>query len=147
GTPYVDMQAKGALLRLTRSSTRIQVARAVLEGIAFRTRQVINALHEEPPFPRVQTVQGDGGRAANHAFLQLQADILNTTIERPNTNQVTSLGIAYLAGLAVNFWESEEEIKQVKLKGKVFTPSDNTTKMQERFERWEKSVEAVRALS
>lgn len=147
GTPYMDMEAKGALLGLTRSSTRIQVARAVLEGIAFRTRQVINALHEESPFPAIETLQVDGGMAANDSFLQMQADILNITIERPNTNQVTSLGIAYLAGLAVNFWESEEEIKQVKLKGKVFTPSDNTTKMQERFERWEKSVEAVRALS
>src|SRR5699024_9280488 len=107
----------------------------------------INALHEESPFPAIETLQVDGGMAANDSFLQMQADILNITIERPNRNQVTSLGIAYFAGLAVIFWGSVEEIKHVKLIGKITTLSDNTTKMQERFELWEKSVEAVRALS
>src|SRR5699024_1998301 len=147
GTPYMDPETKGALLGLTRSTTRAHITRAVLEGIAFRTRQVVETLREVSPFTALETLRVDGGMAANDAFLQMQADILDINIERPNTNQVTSLGIAYLAGLAVGFWTSEEEIKQVKLKGKVFTPSDNTTKMQERFELWEKSVEAVRALS
>lgn len=147
GTPYMDPETKGALLGLTRSTTRAHITRAVLEGIAFRTRQVVETLREVSPFTALETLRVDGGMAANDAFLQMQADILDINIERPNTNQVTSLGIAYLAGLAVGFWTSEDEIKQAKVRGKIFTPSDHATEMQERFKQWEKAVDAVRALS
>ncbi|WP_167751307.1 FGGY family carbohydrate kinase [Lentibacillus salicampi] len=147
GTPYMDPEARGALFGLTRSTTRAHITRAVLEGIAFRTRQVVETLREVAPFPALETLRVDGGMAANDAFLQMQADILDINIERPNTNQVTSLGIAYLAGLAVGFWASEEEIKQSKVRGKIFTPGDNAADMQERYKHWEKSVDTVRALT
>ncbi|WP_373893583.1 FGGY family carbohydrate kinase [Virgibacillus natechei] len=147
GTPYMDPQAKGSLFGLTRSTTRAHVTRAVLEGIAFRTRQVVETLREISPFPTLETLRVDGGMAANDAFLQMQADILGINIERPNTNQVTSLGIAYLAGLAVGFWASEEEIKQTKVQGEIFTPSGQSIEMQGRYEQWIKAVDVVRDLS
>lgn len=147
GTPYNDPSTKGALFGLTRSSTRAHVTRAVLEGIAFRTRQVVETLREISPFPALETLQVDGGMAANDAFLQIQADTLDTNVVRPYTNQVTSLGIAYLAGLAVGFWTSEEEIKNTKVPGKVFTPGENAAKMRERYEQWIKAVDTVQALA
>ncbi|AXF54983.1 FGGY family carbohydrate kinase [Salicibibacter kimchii] len=146
GTPYMDPTAKGALLGLTRASTRAHVARAVLESIAFRTRQVVETLRESSPVPALETLQVDGGMAGNDAFLQMQADVLGTNVQRPNTNQVTSLGIAYLAGLAVGFWTSETEIKKTKAPGKVFTPSDDAVNMQERYQQWVKAVDVVREL-
>lgn len=147
GTPYMETETKGTLFGLTRSSKKKHVVRAVLEGIAFRTRQVVEALNEASPFAPIETLQVDGGMAANDAFLQMQADILGITIKRPHTNQVSSLGIAYLAGLAVGYWESEDEIKHAKVTGTIFTPSANAENMQHLFKRWEHHVETVRTLS
>lgn len=147
GTPYMEPGVKGALLGLTRASTRAHVARAVLEGIAFRTRQVVEALRESSSSDAFETLKADGGMASNDVFLQIQADVLGINVERPSTNQVTALGIAYLAGLAVGFWNSEEEIKKTQLPGKTFFPSENAAILQNRFQKWTVAVEAIRALS
>lgn len=147
GTPYMETETKGTLFGLTRSSSRKHVVRAVLEGIAFRTRQVVEALNEASPYPAFETLLVDGGMTANDSFLQMQADILGITIERPNTSQVSALGIAYMAGLAVGYWGGEDEIKQAKVRGTLFIPGDNAAKMQEHFNRWEKYVDTVRAMS
>lgn len=147
GTPYMDPIAKAAVLGLTRASTRAHVARAVLEGIAFRTRQVVEALRESAPFHAFETLEVDGGMAANDVFLQMQADVLGIPVQRPSTNQVTARGIAYLAGLAVGFWSNTDEIRQMQIPGTLFIPGEHTTSLQKRYEKWVRAVDVVRSFT
>ena len=145
GSPYMDPSAKGALLGLTRATTRAHVARALLEGVAFRTREVVEALRADSPTPAFGSLRVDGGMAANDLFLQAQADVLGIPVERPSTNQAPSLGIAYLAGLAVGFWQNVEEIRETRLPVTVFEPGPGAASLEERYQAWRHAVEAVRA--
>ncbi len=145
GSPYMDPSAKGALLGLTRATTRAHVARALLEGVAFRTREVVEALRTDSPAPAFGRLRVDGGMAANDLFLQAQADVLGIPVERPSTNQATSLGIASMAGLAVGFWQDVEEIRATRLPGTVFEPGPGAAGLEERYQAWRHAVDAVRA--
>ena len=145
GSPYMDPSAKGALLGLTRATTRAHVARALLEGVAFRTREVVEALRADSPTPAFASLRVDGGMASNDLFLQALADVLGIPVERPSTNQATSLGIAYLAGLAVGFWQDVEEIRETRLPVTAFEPGPGATGLEERYGVWLHAVEAVRA--
>ncbi len=145
GSPYMDPSAKGALLGLTRATTRAHVARALLEGVAFRTREVIEGLRADSPSPAFDRLRVDGGMAANDLFLQAQADVLGIPVERPSTNQATSLGIAYMAGLAVGFWQDVEEIRSTRLRVTVFEPGADAVGLEERYQAWRHAVDAVRA--
>jgi glycerol kinase len=145
GSPYMDPSAKGALLGLTRATTRAHVARALLEGVAFRTREVVEGLRADSPAPAFDRLRVDGGMAANDLFLQAQADVLGVAVERPATNQATSLGIAYLAGLAVGFWADADEIRATRLPVTVFEPGPNAAGLEERYQVWRHAVDAVRA--
>lgn len=146
GTPYMDPSTKGGIIGLTRATTRQHVVKAILEAIAFRTRQVVESLREKIGEDSFPTLQVDGGMSTNDYFMQMQADVLGINIERQSTEQVTSLGIAYLAGLAIGYWENEEEIKKLKKPGTVFIPQNNDTEIEERFETWKNIVEAVRGI-
>jgi glycerol kinase len=145
GSPYMDPSAKGALLGLTRATTRAHVARALLEGVAFRTREVVEALRADSPTPAFDRLRVDGGMAANDLFLQAQADVLGIPVDRPSTNQATSLGIASLAGLAVGFWQDAEEIRETRLPGTTFEPGPDAAGLEERYQAWRHAVDAVRA--
>lgn len=145
GSPYMDLSAKGALLGLTRATTRAHVARALLEGVAFRTRQVVEGLRADSPAPAFDRLRVDGGMAANDLFLQAQADVLGIPVERPSTNQATSLGIAYMAGLAVGFWAGVDEIRATRLPITTFEPGPNAASLDERYQAWRHAVDAVRA--
>lgn len=145
GSPYMDPSAKGALLGLTRATTRAHVARALLEGVAFRTREVVEALRADSPTPAFDRLRVDGGMAANDLFLQAQADVLGIPVERPSTIQATSLGIAYMAGLAVGFWGSVDEIRATRLPATVFEPGPGATALEARYQAWRHAVDAVRA--
>lgn len=145
GSPYMDPSAKGALFGLTRATTRAHVARALLEGVAFRTREVVEALRADSPAPAFDRLRVDGGMAANDLFLQAQADVLGIPVERPSTNQATSLGIAYMAGLAVGFWQDVEEIRSTRLPVTTFEPGPNAAGLEERYQAWRHAVDAVRA--
>lgn len=145
GSPYMDPSARGALMGLTRATSRAHVARALLEGVAFRTREVVEALRADSPTPAFDRLRVDGGMAANDLFLQAQADILGIPVERPSTNQATSLGIAYLAGLAVGFWSGADEIRATRLPGAVFEPGPGAAALDERYLAWRHAVDAVRA--
>jgi glycerol kinase len=145
GSPYMDPSAKGALLGLTRATTRAHVARALLEGVAFRTREVVEGLRADSPAPAFDRLRVDGGMAANDLFLQAQADVLGIPVERPSTNQATSLGIAYMAGLAVGFWAGVDEIRATRLPITVFEPGPSVAGLEERYQAWRHAVDAVRA--
>ncbi|MFZ5825050.1 MAG: FGGY family carbohydrate kinase [Bacillota bacterium] len=147
GTPYMDHAVKGGLVGLTRATTRAHVARALLEGIAFRTRQVVESLRALSPVPSFPSLRVDGGMAENDLFLQIQADVLGVPVERPATSQVTALGIASMAGLAVGYWNSVDELRATRAPGLTFLPGEGAAALQERFAVWQEAVEALRSLA
>ena len=109
GAPYWDPQARGALLGLTRGSGRAQIARAALEAIALQSAEVLQAMERDAGRPLAE-LRVDGGAAANNLLLQHQADLLGVPVVRPKITETTALGAAYLAGLAVGFWQDEGEL-------------------------------------
>ncbi len=109
GAPYWDMYARGSLVGLTRGSNKNHVIRATLESIAYQTRDVLEAMQEDSNI-ELATLKVDGGATANNFLMQFQSDILGVTVNRPKVTETTALGAAYLAGLAVGFWKSKEEI-------------------------------------
>jgi glycerol kinase len=110
GAPYWDQYAKGCIYGLSRGTTAAHIARAALEGIAFQTMDIVNAMEKDAGV-RLAELKVDGGASRNNLLMQFQADILNTSVIRPKVTETTALGAAYLAGLAVGFWESIDYIK------------------------------------
>ena len=110
GAPYWDMYARGAILGLTRGTNRNHIIRASLESIAYQTKDVIDAMVEDTGMD-LRELKVDGGASSNGFLLQFQSDILGKKVRRPLIRETTALGAAYLAGLAVGFWESKDEIK------------------------------------
>ena len=110
GAPYWDQYAKGCIYGLSRGTTAAHIARAALEGIAFQTMDIVNAMEKDAGV-KLAELKVDGGASRNNLLMQFQADILNTSVIRPKVTETTALGAAYLAGLAVGFWESIDYIK------------------------------------
>lgn len=147
GTPFLEPDVRGALLGLTRATTRAHIARAVLEGVAFRTRQVVETMRAASPVPAFETLRVDGGMAENDAFLGMQADVLGCPVERLATPQATALGVAYLAGLATGCFKDVEEIKERREPGKRFDPGRGAAAMQAKYEDWQEVLSCARGLA
>ena len=122
GAPYWDSYARGTIVGLTRGSTSAHIARAALESIAYQTADVIDAMRQDSKLD-LSELRVDGGASRNDLLMQFQADILGVPVVRPKTTETTALGAAYLAGLAVGYWESEEEIVQQWQVDKRFEPA------------------------
>ena len=105
GAPYWDPYARGAIFGLTRGVNANHIIRATLESIAYQTRDVLEAMQADSGI-RLHALRVDGGAVANNFLMQFQSDILGTRVERPEVREVTALGAAYLAGLAVGFWQN-----------------------------------------
>jgi glycerol kinase len=129
---------------LTRGTTRAHVARATLEAITFRVRQVIDAMGSEGT--RVAELHVDGGAAANDLLLQLQADILGVPVTRPKNIETTGLGAAHLAALGAGLHDSLDDVATAWAVDRVFEPRTNTD-LEERFARFERGVTLVRELA
>ena len=110
GAPHWDQYAKGSIYGLSRGSTAAHIARAALEGIAFQTMDIVNAMQRDAGVT-LKELKVDGGASRNNLLMQFQADILGTSVIRPIVTETTALGAAYLAGLAVGYWESINHIK------------------------------------
>jgi glycerol kinase len=110
GAPHWDQYAKGSIYGLSRGSTAAHIARAALEGIAFQTMDIVNAMQRDAGVT-LKELKVDGGASRNNLLMQFQADILGTSVIRPIVTETTALGAAYLAGLAVGYWESIDHIK------------------------------------
>ncbi len=110
GAPHWDQYAKGSIFGLTRGATAAHIARAALEGIAFQTMDIVNAMQRDAGIA-LKELKVDGGASRNNLLMQFQADILGTSVIRPKVTETTALGAAYLAGLAVGYWESIDHIK------------------------------------
>jgi glycerol kinase len=110
GAPHWDQYAKGSIYGISRGTTAAHIARAALEGIAFQTMDIVNAMQKDAGIT-LKELKVDGGASRNNLLMQFQADILDTSVIRPTVTETTALGAAYLAGLAVGYWESLDHIK------------------------------------
>ncbi|MGH7897486.1 MAG: FGGY family carbohydrate kinase [Candidatus Binatia bacterium] len=147
GTPYLDPGARAVVGGLSRASTRAHVIRAVLEGIALRSAEVVRALAADSPTGLPAVLRVDGGAARNDFLLQFQSDVLGIPVERPETLEAAASGAAYLAGLAVGFWPDTEALGRIWRLGKRFEPRMSEDEREARFARFTKQVGVVRELS
>lgn len=143
GAPYWDMYARGAILGLTRGANKNHIIRATLESIAYQTRDVLEAMQEDSGI-QLAELKVDGGAAANNFLMEFQADILGTKVRRPVVLETTALGAAYLAGLAVGFWESKEEIKGKWILDQEFVPNMKEKEKEKKYRGWKKAVSRAR---
>ncbi len=142
GAPYWDAHARATIMGLTRGSTANHVIRATLEGIAYQTRDVLDAMKADSGIG-LSALRVDGGAVANNFLMQFQADVLNTTVHRPQVTEVTALGAAYLAGLAVGFWSNLDELKDKAIIERSFEPVQDKDKRNRRYAGWKRAVKAV----
>jgi glycerol kinase len=139
GAPYWDMYARGAILGLTRGTTRNHIIRATLESIAYQTRDVLELMRNECGIDLCE-LRVDGGACANNFLMQFQADILGVPVERPEIIETTAMGAAYLAGLAVGFWKDQSMIAERRKVNRRFIPGMHEDKRKELYDGWKKAV-------
>lgn len=139
GAPYWDPYARGAIVGLTRGVNANHIIRATLESIAYQSRDLLEAMQADAN-ARISLLRVDGGAVANNFLMQFQSDILGAEVERPVVLEVTALGAAYLAGLAVGYWNNLEELKDKSKIDHRFKPSIETTERNFRYKGWKKAV-------
>ena len=139
GAPYWDMYARGTILGLTRGANRNHIIRAALESIAYQSRDLMDAMEEDSGC-RLNSIKVDGGASRNNFLMQFQADITGTKVIRPIITETTALGAAYLAGLAVGFWKSKEEITTKWCVRQVYEPQYDEDKKEKLYRGWKKAV-------
>jgi glycerol kinase len=142
GAPYWDERARGALVGITRGTTRAHLARATLEAIAYQTRDVVECVQSDSGI-RLDALRVDGGAAANDFLMQFQADILGTVVERPEMLEVTAFGAAALAGLAAGFWD-ERSLPGGGSSITTFGPEMSEDRRESLYSGWKRAVERSR---
>ncbi len=140
GAPYWDPYARGAILGLTRGSTMAHIARATLESMCYQTRDVLEAMSADSGV-HLKTLRVDGGAVVNNLLMQFQADILGVPVQRPKVAETTALGAAYLAGLAVGFWASQEEVAEHWAIDRTFEPKMGADQRDKLYAGWKRAVE------
>ncbi|WP_113925025.1 glycerol kinase GlpK [Cognataquiflexum aquatile] len=140
GAPHWDQNARGAFFGITRGTTIAHMTRAALEAIAYQVRDVLDAMQKDSGAP-IKELRVDGGATANNFLMQFQSDILQTKIKRPKIIETTAIGAAFLAGLAVGFWESEKELQALWESDKDFEPKMEVEKVDYFLHFWHKAVE------
>ncbi|MEZ4969490.1 MAG: glycerol kinase GlpK [Flavobacteriaceae bacterium] len=142
GAPYWNQHAKGSIFGLTRGSTDAHIARAALESIAFQTMDVLKAMEADSKIS-IKELRVDGGATVNNLLMQFQSDVLNTSTVRPKVIETTVMGAAYLAGLAVGFWESLEEIQEIWQVDANFEPTKERKEIEQNIKGWYRAIDAV----
>ena len=143
GAPYWDMGARGAIVGITRGTTRAHLVRAALEAMAYQTRDVVECMQRDSGI-RARELRVDGGASTNDLLCQFQADVLGIPVVRPVVTETTALGAAYLAGLAVGFWRSRREIGSQWAVERRFTPRMRARERDRLYDGWRDAVERVR---
>jgi glycerol kinase len=146
GSPYWDPHARGAIVGLTRGTSRAHIARAALESIAFQSAELLEAMQKDSR-QQLSELRVDGGAAANDLLMQFQADLLGVPVARPKVLETTALGAAYLAGLTVNLWQSREELAAHWQLDRRFEPSMSRDEAAARMARWREAVARSRSWS
>ena len=144
GAPYWDMDARGAVLGLTRGSGRAHLARAALEAIAYQSRDLFDAMREGSGI-ELDELRVDGGAAANDFLMQFQADLLGVPVDRPRMLETTALGSAYLAGLAVGLWPGSDALRDIRQQDRLFCSTMAKAERKTLYEGWKRAVARVRS--
>lgn len=142
GAPHWNGHARGTMVGITRGTTAAHIARAALESIAFQTMEVLQAMENDSGIS-IKELRVDGGATIDNLLMQVQADVLNTKVVRPSITETTAMGAAYLAGLAIGYWSSTEEIQKQWKIDRVFEPVNKN--MKEMISGWHKAVRAAKA--
>jgi glycerol kinase len=142
GAPHWDAAARGTIFGLTRGSNRAHIARAALESMAYQTRDVLDAMQRDSGV-ELATLKVDGGAAANDLLMQFQCDLLGVPVQRPQVQETTALGAAYLAGLAVGFWKDTGDVQRNWVLEREFTPQAGVD-LSTRYDDWKRAVERTR---
>jgi glycerol kinase len=140
GAPYWDMYARGTIVGLTRGTRREHVIRAVLEAIAFQSRDVFEAMQADSGI-RISELKVDGGASVSNFLMQFQADIMNVRVRRPEITETTALGAVYLAGLGIGIWKSREEIARSWSLGKEYEPAMEDSARNSLYKNWKRAVD------
>ncbi|MBU6387974.1 MAG: glycerol kinase GlpK [Planctomycetes bacterium] len=143
GAPHWDAYARGTIVGITRGTTAAHLARAALEGIAFQVADVLTAM-EKDSSSKLTELRVDGGASANNLLMQFQADVMQCPVVRPKIIETTSLGAAYLAGLATGFWKNDSEIQSIWQADRRFEPMMSPREAQARRERWADALDRSR---
>ncbi len=146
GAPYWNQYARGTIVGITRGTTAAHIARACVESIAFQTMDILNAMQADAGFA-IKELRVDGGATVNNMLMQFQADLLNTPVIKPMVTETTALGAAYLAGLAVGYWNNIEEIQQQWQKDKEYHATIDDTQRKHLSKEWHKAIRATQAWS
>lgn len=139
GAPHWNQNARGLMIGLTRGTIKAHIARAALESIAFQTADLLDAMQADSKI-KLEELRVDGGATSNETLLQFQADLLQIPVVRPEITETTALGAAYLAGLAVGFWKSKDELKSHRQTDRVFSPKMSLAKVEKLRGCWNEAV-------
>ena len=142
GAPYWDSNVRGAMFGLSRGTSKEHFIRAAVESMAYQSADVLHAMQADADLELTE-LRTDGGAIANDFLAQFQADILGVDVLRCAVNETTALGAAYLAGLALGFWESREQISKQWAIDRRFTPKMSVEKRDELYEGWKRAVQAT----
>ncbi|WP_026775687.1 glycerol kinase GlpK [Polaribacter sp. Hel_I_88] len=142
GAPYWNQKAQGTIFGITRGSTDAHIARATLDAIAYQSMDILKAMEADAEI-KIKELRVDGGATVNNTLMQFQADVLNTKTIRPKVVETTAMGAAFLAGLAVGFWKSEEEIQEIWQIDQEFEPTQEREKINRNIKGWYKAVKAL----
>lgn len=142
GAPHWNQHARGTIFGLTRGSTDAHIARAALESIAYQTMDILKAMEADSGIP-IRELRVDGGAAVNNLLMQIQADVINTKTIRPKIVETTVMGAAFLAGLAVGYWKSKEEIQELWETDVSFEPVADRASIEEAIKGWHRAVHAL----
>ena len=146
GAPYWDQYARGVMIGISRGTNRSHIARAALEGIAYQTMDVMNAMEIDTNM-QITELRVDGGASANNLLMQFQSDILGIPVIRPEVVETTALGAAYLAGLSTGFWNSIDELKNQWKLNRKFSPMLNAEEVNGLKTKWADAVERAKSWS
>lgn len=142
GAPYWDQEVRGAMFGLTRGTDRGNIIRATLEAIAYQTKDVVDTMVKDTQLP-LQALTVNGGASRNNFMMQFQADILQTPIKRAAMEETTALGAAFLAGLAVDFWEDQDELRKLSKIGDEFDPQMDEKVAADLYRGWQRAIAAA----
>ncbi len=143
GAPYWNGRARGTITGITRGTTRDHLIRATLESIAYQTKDVITAMHQDSDLHQ-EALRLDGGASANDALCQFHADILQQPVYRAQNNETTALGAAYIAGLATGFWDSTQSLEHHWQYNRKFTPNIKEATANDRYSHWLKAIDRAK---
>ncbi|HAS61418.1 MAG TPA: glycerol kinase, partial [Vibrio sp.] len=139
GAPYWDPHARGTIVGLTRGVSANHIVRATLESIAYQSKDVLDAMLADAKIS-LDSLKVDGGAVSNNFLMQFQADVLQTKVLRPQARETTAMGAAYLAGLAIGFWQGLDDIENKSSNDECFAPSDDVDKQVRRYKGWKRAV-------